>query len=75
MLMKSGFRREFVWILSNSLLFEYESVLFRREHMAQSGLTMAQMDDVLAAILQVASEIKLGRIESHRHLTPTTTMS
>jgi len=60
MLMQSGFRREFVWILSNALLFEYQSVLLRREHLAQAGLTMAQMDDVLAAILQVAAETELG---------------
>jgi predicted nucleic acid-binding protein len=60
MLMQFGFRRAFVWIISAKLLFEYESVLSRREHMAQSGFTKAKIDDVLAAILKVASQIELG---------------
>ena len=58
-LVEAGLRREFALLLSVPLLFEYESVLTRPEHLAYSGFTSGQMDEVLFAILRVGLEIQL----------------
>ena len=59
-LLLAGLTRKFVLLVSVPLVVEYESVLKRSEQITASGLSISQVEDVLAAILRSAIEIDLG---------------
>jgi predicted nucleic acid-binding protein len=50
--------RDFEMLASVPLMVEYESVLTRAEHLAASGLTQQEVNDVLDAVSGVVTPVK-----------------
>lgn len=47
-------------LLSVPLMLEYESVLTRQEHLLASGLSLAEMQEVLDTLVQKAERVRLN---------------
>ena len=59
-LLHSALRHKFTVVVSVPLMLEYEAVLTRPEQLAASGLSVKQVNSVLAALAAVANPVRLS---------------
>jgi putative PIN family toxin of toxin-antitoxin system len=59
-LLEAALKRRFETLLSVPLMFEYEAVLKRREHLTAAGLERPAIDAILDRLVQAATTVKLG---------------
>jgi putative PIN family toxin of toxin-antitoxin system len=58
--LEAALGRRFELLLSVPLMFEYEAVLSRPEHLAASGATVQDVSDVLDALAAVGRRVRLA---------------
>ena len=59
-LLVAALERRFTLLVSVPLMFEYEAVLMRAEHLAASGLSDGEMNAILDAVAAVAEPVHLS---------------
>ena len=59
-LLVAALQRRFVLVISVPLALEYEAVMTRPEHLAASGLTVRNVEDLLDAVVLVAEPVRLA---------------
>ena len=59
-LLEAALGRQFVMLASTSLMFEYEAVMTRAEHLAASGLSEADVGRLLDAVAAVVVPVRLS---------------
>lgn len=59
-LLVAGLKRRFTMLASVPLLFEYEAVMSRPEHLRASRLSAADVGDLLDAVVAVAEPVRLA---------------
>jgi predicted nucleic acid-binding protein len=59
-LVLSAFAGKYILLASVALILEYEAVLKREEHLRASGLTAAEMDALLDAVVATAGPVRLS---------------
>ena len=57
-LLVAALQRSFTLLASVPLLIEYQAVMTRREHLAASGLSLADLETLLDAVASVAEPIR-----------------
>ena len=59
-LLEAAFRRRYTLLLGVPLVLEYEAVLTRPEHLRRSGLSRAQMSELLDELVRVGEAVRLS---------------
>ena len=59
-LLVAGLERRLTLLVSTPLLIEYEAVMARKEHLAASGLSEAEVGQLLDAVAAVATPVRLA---------------
>lgn len=59
-LLSAALRQEFELLLSVPLILEYEAVLTRPEHLAESGLSVIEVGRVLDDLISVSKPVRLA---------------
>jgi putative PIN family toxin of toxin-antitoxin system len=59
-LLVAALQQEFTLLLSVPLVIEYQSVMARPEHLTAAGLSAAQVDTLLDAVVRVSEAVRLA---------------
>lgn len=59
-LLEAGLRRQMTLLVTVPLMFEYEAVMTRAEHLRASGLSAGDVEAILDAVAAVAEPIQLA---------------
>ena len=59
LMLESGLRSRFAWLVSPALFLEYEAVLLRQETLSDAGLSPAEARDLLSGVAAVVEPVAI----------------